>query len=99
MHPTRRTRIHSKGRLSPLEGLQPHRDTGANKGSICRYNMLDSLLKVSPLRARERPSTECVEGAFSEVELRVDGILRSSHSSGPTPSGIRMYKTGRCRYP
>src|SRR5215211_3498446 len=54
MHPTRRTRIHPKGLQSPLEGGPPHRETGANKGSICRNNMLDSLLKDSPLRARER---------------------------------------------
>ena len=41
----------------------PHRDTGANKGSICRYNMLDFLLKASPLRARERgPFTQVVHG-------------------------------------
>src|SRR5215208_1491506 len=54
MHPTRRTRIHPKGLQSPLEVMatpQRHRE---NKGSICRYNMLDSLLKASPLRARER---------------------------------------------
>src|SRR3712207_6636760 len=25
------------------------------------------------------------------------GVLGSSHSSGPTPSGILTYKTGRCR--
>src|SRR5215203_5378538 len=47
----------------------PHRDTGANKGSICRYNMLDFLLKASPLRARER-------GPFTRVRGR--GFLRSS---------------------
>jgi hypothetical protein len=32
----------------------PHGETGASKGSLCRYNMLYSLLKASPLRARER---------------------------------------------
>src|SRR5215217_3506072 len=32
----------------------PHGETGANKGSICRYNMFGSLLKDSPLRTRER---------------------------------------------
>src|SRR5215208_2176989 len=34
--------------------VRTHGETGANKGSICRYNMLDSLLKASPLRAWER---------------------------------------------
>src|SRR5215216_4694000 len=70
MHPTRGTRIHPKGLQSPLEGLRlPHRETGANKGSICTYKMLDSLLNASPLRARER-------GPFNR--LRGRGILRSS---------------------
>src|SRR5215210_1365376 len=78
-YPTRRTRIHPKGQQAPLEGRAPHRDTGANKGSICRYNMLDSLLKASPLRAGERPSTECVEGAL--CELRLHGVLGSLGSS------------------
>src|SRR5215208_915224 len=52
----------------------PHRETGADKGSICRYNMLDALLKASPLRARER-------GLFNQVYGRK--ILRSSHIPGP----------------
>jgi hypothetical protein len=73
-HPTRGTRIHPKGLQSPLEGRPPHGETGTNKGSICRYNMLDSLLKASPLRARgEDHSTECVEGVF--YEIRLSGIL------------------------
>src|SRR5215210_8541355 len=81
-HPTRGTRIHPKGLQSPLEGPAPHRDTGANKGSICRYDMLDSLLKASPLRAQEGvDTTKCVEGA--PCELRLDGVLRSSHIPGP----------------
>src|SRR5215212_4787747 len=44
---------------------------GANKGSLCSYNMLDSVLKASPLRTREREAhpTKCVEGFFSEVRL------------------------------
>jgi hypothetical protein len=69
MHPIRRTRIYPKGRQSPLEGLAPSRNTGANKGSICRYNMLDLLLKASPLRAQER-------GPFTRV--RGIEILRTS---------------------
>src|SRR5215212_11474604 len=72
MHPTRRTRIPPKGLQSPLEGPAPHTDTGANKGSICRCNMLDFLLKVSPLRARER-------GPFTQVTLL--------WSSGAAPGG------------
>jgi hypothetical protein len=85
MHPTRGTRIPSKGLQSPLEGRVPRRDTGANKGSICRYNMLDSLLKASPLRALERspqPSAWKVNSAnfacteFSEGRLL--GVLSNS---------------------
>jgi hypothetical protein len=33
---------------------------------------------------------ECVEGVFSEV--RHDGALGSSHSPGPMPSGVLMYR-------
>src|SRR5215218_2262108 len=54
MHPARGTRIPPKGLQSPLEGRAPHGETGAYKGPICRYDMLDFLLKASPLRARER---------------------------------------------
>jgi hypothetical protein len=54
MHPTRGTRIHPKGLRLAFEGSLPLRDTGTNKGSICRHNMLDALLKASPLRAGER---------------------------------------------
>jgi hypothetical protein len=43
MHPTRRTRIPPKGLQSPLEAQAPRRDTEANKGSICRYNMLHTF--------------------------------------------------------
>src|SRR5215204_5293157 len=85
MHPTRRTRIHPKGLQSPLEG-QAHGETGANKGSICRYNMLDSLLKASPLRARER-------GPFTRVprETVRKGALR--RWLGKVPSMRRAYQT------
>ena len=87
MHPTRGTRIHPKELQLPLEGRATPEDTGANKGSICRYDMLDSLLKASPLRARER-------GPFNQV--REWGILRSpelrrlgsSHSPGPLPMSV-----------
>jgi hypothetical protein len=53
MHPTRGTRIHPKGLQSLLEGPAPQRHR-TNKGSICRNDILDFLLKASPLRARER---------------------------------------------
>src|SRR5829696_1480275 len=52
------------------------RYTRVNKGFICRYNMLDFLLKASPLQAREsspQPSAWKVNSAnfaiteFSEV--------------------------------
>src|SRR5215212_6040264 len=57
--------------------VRSHGETGVNKGSICRYNMLGSLLKASPLRARERPiqpsawkvnSANFAFTAFSEVQ-------------------------------
>src|SRR5688572_30504303 len=76
MHPTRGTRIHPKGVQSPLEGRQPHRDTGANKGSICRYNMLDSLLKASPLRARERDPQPSAWKVHSPKLIPVGSPLR-----------------------
>jgi hypothetical protein len=49
----------------------PHRDTGPYKGPICRYDMLDFLLKASPLRARER-------SPFTQVRGRE--ILRTSQA-------------------
>jgi hypothetical protein len=36
-------------------------------------------------------SPECVEGEFSEVELRLYGVLGSWHSSGPSSSTLRPY--------
>src|SRR5919112_803655 len=78
MYPTRRTRIHPKGLQSPLEARATPQRHRKNKGSICRYNMLDSLLKASPLRARERgPQPSAWKGnsanfaltEFSEVAL------------------------------
>ncbi len=54
MHPTRRTRVHPKGLQSPLEGRPPHRDTGANKGAICRYNMLDTFSRPLLFEHRKR---------------------------------------------
>jgi hypothetical protein len=82
MYPTRGTRIHSKGLQSPLEGGPPHREIGANKGSICRYNMLDFLLKASPLRARER-------GPFNHV--RVHKTARAGASLNIS-AGRAVYK-------
>src|SRR5829696_4919765 len=61
--------------------VRSHGETGANKGSICRYNMLDSLLKASPLRAQER-------GPFTRVRGR--SVLRNSpwrHSGTRLASG------------
>jgi hypothetical protein len=52
MHPTRGTKIHPKGLQSPLEGRAPHRDRGANKRSICRFNMLDTFSR--PLLSEHR---------------------------------------------
>jgi len=52
----------------------PHRETVANKGSICRYNMLNSLLKDSPLRARERCTFNQVRG---RCLLRTSPLRRS----------------------
>src|SRR5215212_4811559 len=49
--------------LCPFEGRSTPKGHRANKGSICRYDMLDSLLKASPLQAQEGGySPECVEG-------------------------------------
>ena len=66
----------------------PHRETRANKGSICRYNMLDFLLKVSPLRARERgPQPSAWKVNYPKyAELGVGGpllVLAPSARSGP----------------
>src|SRR5215208_1264635 len=78
MHPTRGTRIHPKGLQSPLEGRSTPQRHRANKGSICRCNMLDFLLKVSPLRARGRGPFTRVRGRCS---LRTSP-LRSSLKFG-----------------
>jgi hypothetical protein len=80
MHPTRRTRrIHPKGLQSPLEGQAPHRETGANGAFNCRYNMLDFLRRVSPLRALERgPQPTAWKGdspKFADAEECYKGIL------------------------
>jgi hypothetical protein len=71
----------------------PHRETGANKGSICRYNMLDFLPIASPLQARERcphPSAWKVNSQkfalteFSEVHERPRASWRVGGLPGPT---------------
>jgi hypothetical protein len=54
MHPTRRTRIHPKGLQSPLQGRLLHRGAETNKGSICRYNMLDSFSRPLLFEHRKR---------------------------------------------
>src|SRR5215204_3010994 len=73
--------------------VRPHRDTGANKGSICRYSMLDFLVKASPLRARVRgpqPSAWKVNSAnftcigFSEIGRSLErlpalGLVEDPH--------------------
>src|SRR5215208_3112378 len=91
MHPTRRTRIHPKGLQSPLEVMatpQRHRE---NKGSICRYNMLDSLLKASPLRARERgPQPSAWKG--NSANFALTEFSEVQHSRVPLPGA---FGTGR----
>src|SRR5215213_2179288 len=56
---------------------QRHR---SNKGSICRYIMLDFLLKASPLQARERsPQPTAWKGNsanFALTEFSEVGMLR-----------------------
>src|ERR671921_471881 len=48
---------------------QRHRE---NKGSICRYNMRDFLLKASPLRARERgPQPSAWKGNSANFALKL----------------------------
>jgi hypothetical protein len=69
----------------------PHRETEANKGSICRYNMFDFLLDASPLRARVRdphPSAwkenppNFVMTAFSEVHSESALVAKIALSIG-----------------
>jgi hypothetical protein len=78
-----------------------HRETGANKGSICRYNMLDSVLKASPLRTRERgpfnqmcgwgflrtsPYKSSANFAFTEFSE----VRRSKRPIGPSHKAARF---------
>src|SRR5215217_1301565 len=83
MPTTRGTRIPPKGLQSPLEGQgHPTGRHGENKGSLCSYNKLVSLLKASPLRAQAGAyTTKCVERIFCEVGLPFYGFLRSSLTS------------------
>src|SRR5215217_994329 len=83
MPTTRGTRIPPKGLQSPLEGQgHPTGRQGENKGSLCSYNKLVSLLKASPLRAQAGAyTTKCVERIFCEVGLPFYGFLRSSLTS------------------
>jgi hypothetical protein len=57
------TAITSGGQAIP----QRHR---TNKNPICRYNMLDFLVKASPLRARERGPQPSVWKVNSRKFLR-----------------------------
>src|SRR5215218_6914013 len=57
----------------------PHRDTGANKGSICRYDMLDPFLKPL-LFEHGRETLNRVRGRCS---LRTSPV-RSSKKFAPT---------------
>src|SRR5215217_4715186 len=96
MHPTRRTRIHPKGLQSSLEGQATPQRHRANKGSICRYNMLDSLLKTSPLGARERglhPSAWKVHspklisvGSSLQPQRQLPGLLMATPPYVPNES-------------
>jgi hypothetical protein len=54
MHHTRRTRIPPKGLQSPLQGRLLHRGAETNKGSICRYNMLDTFSRPLLFEHRKR---------------------------------------------
>ena len=50
-------------------------------------------LGLSRTRPRlEGYSPECAEGEFSE--LRPEGVLGSTHVSGPMPSGLLMHGAG-----
>ena len=93
MHPTRRTRIHPKGLQSPLEGRVSHRDRGVNKGSICRYNMLDNLLKASPLwrGGKEERGGEGARGgdAKGRGSVKVLSFGVSSSSTGERLIGAK----------
>src|SRR5215204_4137977 len=76
-HPTRGTRIHSKGLQSPLEaGPHPTGTQGQIKapfaGTICSTSFSKPLLFK---HWREAHSTKCVEGKF--CELRHNGVLGS----------------------
>jgi hypothetical protein len=57
-----------------------------------------ALCDATP-RASSRLFGQSLEGEFSEVELPLYGVLGGSHSPGPTPGGILMYRTGRSSYP
>jgi hypothetical protein len=89
MHPIRSTRIHPKGLQSPLEVLPPQRDTGRIKapfaGTICSPPFSKILLFE---HGREAHSTKCVEGEF--CELRLNGVLGSSLSSGAARRRLRV---------
>jgi hypothetical protein len=54
----------------------PHGETGANKRFICRNDILDFLLKASPLRARERGTLNEVRGRGQPVEKLLTRSLR-----------------------
>ena len=58
----------------------PHRDTGANKGSICRYNMLDIFSRPLLFECRERLIEAsawkvCSANYFTLLGLRGKAIL------------------------
>src|SRR3954452_1675569 len=53
---------------------------------------------LAPMRSSCSRNEPVFQHAGAFCELRIDGVLRSSHSSGPILSGILTYKTGRGRY-
>jgi hypothetical protein len=69
MHPTRGTRIPPKGLQSPLEAADPTGRQGLIKLHLqVQYALLPSY-SIYSSSTGERPSTECVEVEFSEVDL------------------------------
>src|SRR5215217_463375 len=50
-------------------------------------------------RPHLRPFQTVSEGLFSEVQVRPNGVLRSSHGPGPMLIGVLMSEAGEFRFP
>jgi hypothetical protein len=75
----------------------PHRETGANKGSICRYDMLYFLLKASPLRARERgPQPSAWKGNSANVAITAFSEVRQERMSKLLAHASTIARCLRC---